>query len=320
MQIVNLSDKPLAQLRNWLPEGLQVTRVVFFPEAQALDSTPIPNGVALLTHQANWQQFAVCDAGCGMRLLRSAATVESLTPARWNQLTNKLYEQGTLGYGNHFVDALLPHGGGSLYFLIHSGPTASKQCLRPLVTDEAAFAAEFDRLVQWAVDNRTVLQECIESIFGPTSLVVDLPHNTYERLSSGGVVIRKGVVALQSGALSVLPSHMLGDVALIRTTDHIEDALNSLSHGTGKVLEKPLLKRISETYDYDHLRERVLLPNGVPNKALRKIIPPAYGELDANLNLLRSNENLDGSLIDVVERYRVVAAIMGRFFLPKYRK
>ncbi len=66
-------------------------------------------------------------------------------------------------------------------------------------------------------------------MFGPTELVLDLPHNTYELLQDGGAIIRKGSVHLQPGELSVIPSHMSGDVVTVRATARVEGILCSMT-------------------------------------------------------------------------------------------
>ncbi len=53
-------------------------------------------------------------------------------------------------------------------------------------------------------------------------MILDLPHNTYEPLENGSVVIRKGSVRIKPGELSVIPSHMTGDAVLIRATDKVK--------------------------------------------------------------------------------------------------
>jgi hypothetical protein len=49
----------------------------------------------------------------------------------------------------------------------------------------------FSRVVRWAAENRATIRERVDAVFGETELVLDLPHNTYEPLGDGGVIIRK---------------------------------------------------------------------------------------------------------------------------------
>ena len=61
------------------------------------------------------------------------------------------------------------------------------------------FDKTFDQVVQWAVDNRATIHERIERVFGRLEVMLDLPHNTYEQLGDGSVIIRKGSVRLMPG-------------------------------------------------------------------------------------------------------------------------
>jgi len=85
-----------------------------------------------------------------------------------------------------------------------------------LIDKPSQFDQEFERVVNWAADNRAAINERLDLVFGATEVLLDLPHNIFEQLADGGVIIRKGSVRLFPGSLSVLPSHMSGDVVLIR--------------------------------------------------------------------------------------------------------
>lgn len=103
-----------------------------------------------------------------------------------------------------------------------------------LIDRPATFDKTFDKVVQWAADNRATIHERLERVFGATDLVLDLPHNTHEQRGDGTVVIRKGSVRMYRGELSILPSHMSGEVVLIRGSEKVGEILNSMSHGTGR--------------------------------------------------------------------------------------
>src|SRR5260370_31263504 len=78
----------------------------------------------------------------------------------------------------------------------------SSLCRRDLygrIDVPVSFDKEFDRVVQWAADNRAAIHEKVKSVFGETELLLDRPHNTYEQLADGGVIIRKGSVRLLPG-------------------------------------------------------------------------------------------------------------------------
>ena len=307
MEIVNLSAETLGKLYSWLPHDLQAEAVVFLPDA-CPGKSPLPTGTAVRTRQPDWRRFAVSDCGCGMRLLRTALRPDELTPDAWDDLADRLRRNkgglGDLGSGNHFLDALAPYGsdgssGDRLHLLVHTGSRAESGHVDALVDRPSAFDEAFDHTVEWAEANRAAVQEAAEAALGPMDLVLDLPHNTYERLEDGGAIVRKGSVRVEPGDLNVIPSHMAGDVALVRATERVRGALCSLSHGTGRAMSRAACKPLAERYDFAALRERVLLPAGLEDASLRTDGPFAYRDLDACLALLNG-------YIEEVERFAVV--------------
>jgi RNA-splicing ligase RtcB len=238
-----------------------------------------------------------------MRLVRSSIPVKDFDRTRWNAVADHLRTNkgnlGDLGGGNHFLDALAPYADGPLYFLIHTGSRNESGHVDDVIDRPAVFDKTFDQVVQWAADNRATIHERLESVFGKTELVLDLPHNTYERRSDGSVIIRKGSVRLVPGELSILPSHMSGDVVLIRGGGRVGEVLNSMSHGTGRRMSRSDCKPFADTYDYANLRNSVLIPDGVEDASLRTDGPFAYRDLDECLKLI-------SEYIEVVERFGVV--------------
>lgn len=238
-----------------------------------------------------------------MRLVRSSVAVEDLDQARWNAVADLLRANkgglGDLGGGNHFLDALAPYGDGPLHFLIHTGSRSESGHVDAMVERPADFDEVFGQVVQWAADNRATIHERIEKVFGQTELILDLPHNTYEQLDDGGVIIRKGSVRLLPGELSVLPSHMSGDVVLLRATDRVGEVLNSMSHGTGRKMSRADCKPFADSFDYAVLRSAVLIPSRVEDSSLRTDGPFAYRDLDECLSLIHD-------YIEVESRFGVV--------------
>jgi len=302
MKITNLSAEPLGRLHSWIPHGLQAEEVVFLPDA-CPGKSPLPTGTAVLTRQEDWRRFAVSDCGCGMRLVRSSVPVRDLDISRWNAVADHLRANkgalGDLGGGNHFLDAMAPYTDGPIYFLIHTGSRNESGHVDSLIDQPATFDETFDKVVQWAADNRATIHERLERVFGATELVLDLPHNTYEQRDDGTVVIRKGSVRMYPGELSILPSHMSGDVVLIKGGERVGEILNSMSHGTGRKMSRGDCKPLADAYDYRLLRESVLIPDGVEDTSLRTDGPFAYRDLDECLELI-------GDYIEVVARFGVI--------------
>lgn len=289
MDLVNLSAEPLGKLHSWIPRDLEAETIVFLPDA-CPGKSPLPTGTAVLTRQKDWRKFAVSDCGCGMRLLRSTILPSELDLARWDRVADILRsnkgELGDLGGGNHFLDALEPYDDGPLHFLIHTGSRNESGHVDGLVDNPVCFDAEFDRVVGWAVDNRAAIHDAIASVFGNVDLVLDLPHNTYQLLDDGAAIIRKGSVHVAPGDLSILPSHMSGDVVLVRATDRVGQILNSISHGTGRTMSRGDCKPLADSYDFAGLRKRIMIPSGVNDSSLRTDGPFAYRDLDECMALI----------------------------------
>ena len=289
MKLINLSAEPIGRLYSWLPRDLEADTIVFLPDA-CRGKSPLPTGTAVLTHQPDWRRFAVSDCGCGMRFLRSEIGAAELDGSRWDALANRLRANkgglGDLGGGNHFLDAVASYEEGPLHFLIHTGSRHESGHVDGLVEHPELFDATFSEVVGWAADNRARIQDEIEAVFGRCELVLDLPHNTYERPPEGGAIIRKGSVRVEPGDLSVLPSHMTGDVLLVRATEEVSEILNSISHGTGRKMSRSACKPLAEAFDFAALRRDILLPSDLDDASLRTEGPYAYRDLDECLALI----------------------------------
>jgi hypothetical protein len=289
MDLINLSAEPLGRLHSWIPHDLAADKIVFLPDA-CPGKSPLPTGTAVLTRQADWRKFAVSDCGCGMRLLRSTVEPSDLDRSRWDQVASLLRDNkgrlGDLGGGNHFLDALEPYDDGPIHFLIHTGSRNESGHVDAFVDSPTRFDAEFDRVVAWASDNRGAIHDVLARVFGCVDLILDLPHNTYEILDDGAVIIRKGSVQIQPGGRSVLPSHMSGDVVLVEATERVGEILNSISHGTGRKMSRGDCKPLADTFDFAALRQTLLIPTGVNDSSLRTDGPFAYRDLDECLSLI----------------------------------
>lgn len=288
-ELTNLTGQSTGELYSWLPHDLQAEHVVFLPDA-CPGRAPLPTGTAVLTRQPDWRKFAVSDCGCGMRLVRTDLTEDDLTQELWDEAADVLRSQkgglGDLGGGNHFVDALMPQEEAAIYLLIHTGSRDESRRVEDLTDKPFKFDQVFFEVVQWASDNRKAVQHILEDVVGSMECVLDLPHNTYEPLQSGGAIIRKGSAHVRPGELNIIPSHIDGDVALVRATDNVEQILGSLSHGTGRAMSRSEAKKLAPIFDMDALRDRVLIPESIDDASLRTDGPFAYRDLDPSLELI----------------------------------
>lgn len=136
-------------------------------------------------------------------------------------------------------------------------------------------------------------------MFDSIEMLLDLPHNTFEQLDDGGVVIRKDPSGCFRENLSVLPSHISGDVVLVKAKKKVTEILSSMSHGTGRAMSRSDCRPLAHSYDFAALRRAVLIPSGVEDASLRTDGPFAYRDLDECMSLI-------GDYVDVVVRFRVV--------------
>ena len=88
------------------------------------------------------------------------------------------------------------------------------------------------------------------------------------------------------GDLSILPSHMSGDVELVRATDNVDQILNSVSHGTGRKMSRSDCKPLADSFDFAPMRQRIMIPSGVNDSSLRTDGPFAYRDLDECMALI----------------------------------
>jgi hypothetical protein len=70
---------------------------------------------------------------------------------------------------------MVPYEGGPLHFLIHTGSRNESGHVDDLVDKPNNFDQEFERVVNWAAGNRAAINEKLDSAFGPTEVVLDLP-------------------------------------------------------------------------------------------------------------------------------------------------
>ena len=183
---------------------------------------------------------------------------------------------------------------------IHTGSRKESGLVDGYIDRPDEFDEVFQQTVQWAYDNRTGVQAALEQVFGKLDLILDLPHNTYEYEADGSVVIRKGSVKVLPGELNIIPSNLGGDISLVRATEKVGGILNSLSHGTGRIVPRGECKALAENYDFLSLRQRVMMPDCIQDASLRTEGPYAYRDLDQCLELLRG-------YIEEVERFSVIA-------------
>lgn len=299
-----LTDKQPWEISQWLPRGLEAEEMVIFPDA-CPGKSPLPTGTALRTFSPEWRSYAISDCGCGMQLLESQISMDDFDKlhSEWDRLghllkTNK-GKLGDLGGGNHFLDALASYEDGRVYFLIHTGSRSESGLVDSLVDQPGKFEREFQRIVNWALSNRDQVATCVQKVFGSdVKPVWDKAHNTFEQLSDGSVLIRKGVMAVNPGEQVIIPSSMTGDVTMVTASPAADMVLNSVSHGTGRLLSRGDAKDLQ--LDASRLRGQLYIPDYISDSSLRTESPECYRSLSHCLDLL-------GPLVKEERRFGVLA-------------
>jgi RNA-splicing ligase RtcB len=289
MNFVNYSAESKNLLYSWLPYDLEAETVVFLPDA-CPGRSPLPTGTVVLTNQNNWRKFAVSDCGCGILLAKSSLKFADFNKNSWDRLYFDLKinkgKLGDLGSGNHFLDALQSYEDEFIYFLIHTGSREESKLVEPLVDFPSKFDEKFKIVCDWAKDNRLTIAKMLEKYFGKLEIILDKNHNGFEILNNGYVIIRKGAVKLLSNETAVIPSSMNGDVVLVKAKDTINKVLNSMSHGTGRIMSRSEAKTYAEKFDYKSLREMIYIPNMISDASIKTEAPFCYRAIDSCLQLI----------------------------------
>ena len=93
---------------------------------------------------------------------------------------------------------------------------------------------------------------------------------------------------MMPGELTVIPSHLDGDVVLVRATENVANVLNSLNHGTGRIMPRSDAKQLVGDYDYDGLRRKIYIPEIIRNASIKTEAPFCYKNLDECLKMVRT--------------------------------
>jgi tRNA-splicing ligase RtcB len=177
-----------------------------------------------------------------------------------------LWQLGTLGRGNHFLE-FQADDEGRLWLLIHSGSRGMGQAitghhvhragdaprgsrlvaLDASTADGQAYLADVEWAIAYAEANRIAMARCVEELLQSQWRIVPDPtlrihahHNHVRREEHCGQrywVHRKGASAAHEGEAGVIGGTM-GTPSFHVTGRGCEDALASSSHGAGRVLPR----------------------------------------------------------------------------------
>lgn len=294
ISVINLSGQPLGKVASFLPPRLQAERYVLLPDLGPSKAV-LPTGcVALMDPEKvqDWRKYTISDVGCGIALYSSDLKLEEFEKFKpeWDrilvEITGRKGSLGELGGGNHFLDAV-SNQDGRIYFVIHTGSRDEGERLPELLAAPKEFDAEFQRIVEWARKNRDTIAGIVVKYAPGVKLVLDKHHNFYESVD-GKILMRKGAVRFHASELALIPSTMDTDMALVTAKDNVGDILNSISHGTGRVMSRGDAKASFRDYDFQALRKRIYIPAAISDHSMITENPACYRRIEHCLPLIAS--------------------------------
>jgi len=200
------------------------------------------------------------------------------TPFLREQYENKgLYQIGTLGGGNHFIEIGADEAG-TVWIITHSGSrnlghrTAThyiKQAHPDGKCKEGHYGFDVDSVegvsyitdlqfcLQFALANRREIVRRVEDEiayympgYALWDNLINRNHNHAEFKEGVGWIHRKGATHAEAGMMGVIPGNMRDGSFIVRGKGN-PDALWSSSHGAGRVLGRKEAKRVLYVADFE---------------------------------------------------------------------
>jgi hypothetical protein len=247
-------------------------------------------------HEIN-SSYVGPDVGCGMFFGKFSYPLVDMENST-NGIASRVFDNasgklGSLGGGNHFVTLYRVSDSNNPSFnvgdetvLIHTGSRKKGVDLFNKNLSGEKYLKEHDKTVKFAKDNREAIFDIVQKETGnKIEFISDNPHNYVEN-ENGLVTYRKGLTKVQKGELTVIPSSMGGDAALVRAKDNISELVNSLPHGTGRKISRSDSK--NERFFLDGFPEGVYLPYFLSPEMLITELPANYRTLEEALSLIKN--------------------------------
>lgn len=310
MWLDHMDEEALQQAKNLANLPFAFHHIAIMPDAHVGYGMPI--GGVLPALEAVVPNAVGVDIGCGMSVLKTGLTeldVDTLkkimgdirrtvpvgfnqhpeprnkkwlpelhftSPLLESQLEKALYQVGTLGGGNHFIE-IQKGSDGWIWIMIHSGSrnlghtiaTHHHNVARELnrkrgadqVPEDLSFflegTEEFDAYwhemqycVQFALNNRLLMMERVKEAFlnhleTSFSDFINKPHNFADReIHFGTEVIlhRKGATRARKGELGMIPGSQGSSSYIVEGLGNPE-SFHSCSHGAGRVMSRARARR-----------------------------------------------------------------------------
>ena len=255
---------------------------------------------------------------------------------RFPRTQNWVYQMGTLGGGNHFIEVCLDESN-QVWVMLHSGSRgignaigtyfielarrdAERSQMRLPDRDLAYFqegAGHFDDYVEavgWAQDyaaaNRRAMVELVLAAmrrhlppFEVTSEVVNCHHNYVEREHHFGKdvwVTRKGAIRAREGDLGIIPGSMGAKSYIVRGKGS-EDSFQSSAHGAGRRMSRTQAQKAFTPQDLAEQTAGVICRK---DRSVIDEIPGAYKSIDEVMENQRD-------LVETVHTLKQVLCVKG---------
>jgi tRNA-splicing ligase RtcB len=251
--------------------------------------------------------------------------------------TNHIRHLGTLGTGNHFIEACLDEAD-SVWFMLHSGSRGVGNAIGTMFIELAKQDAmrhqanlpdrdlayfeegsrhfgDYVRAVGWAqsfaaVNRELMMKRVIEAAravirknFQSHIEAVNCHHNYVQKEHHFGqavYVTRKGAVSAKAGQLGIIPGSMGARSYIVRGKGN-PLSFESCSHGAGRVMSRTEARRRFTLADHRAATE------GVECRKDKDVIdetPAAYKDIDAVMQAQRD-------LVEVVHTLKQVVCVKG---------
>lgn len=255
---------------------------------------------------------------------------------RFGKHSNWMFQMGTLGGGNHFIELCLDEAG-SVWIMLHSGSRGignaignyfielARQDMEELMVHlpdrDLAYLQEgtrhFDDYVEavgWAQDyataNRAAMLDIILAAlrrhlppFSVTAEAVNCHHNYVVREKHFGAsvwVTRKGAIRARQGDLGIIPGSMGARSYIVRGKGD-PDSFDSCAHGAGRRMSRTAAEKAYTTADLARQTEGVVCRK---DKGVVDEIPGAYKDIDQ----VMANQS---DLVEVVHTLKQVVCVKG---------
>jgi tRNA-splicing ligase RtcB len=261
-------------------------------------------------------------------------------PVISREYTNALYQLGTLGGGNHFIE-IQKGSDGYIWIMVHSGSrnlgkqvadyynnkakqlnqklnvrgTAEKQLAFLPVDDTEGkkYIHEMQFCIDFAFANRRLMMDTACSIFNEEfkgtigyNPIINIAHNyaSYEEHFGKQVFVhRKGATQAKKGQTGIIPGSQGTNSFIVKGKGN-PDSFESCSHGAGRQLGRKQAQRVLNLSEEIEFLEQKKILHSIKNKKDLDEAPGAYK------NIQRVMEQ-QKDLVDILVKLSPLAVVKG---------